>query len=296
MQLETESPPASAAAVAPPPGRRWWRLVRPLVVGLVTACLVLLVVPMIFEESFIFFPMPYPEGEWQPLGLPVEDAWFEAEDGVRLHGWYAACEEPRAVVLFCHGNAGNVTHRDEQMRLLREVVGVSVLVFDYRGYGRSEGKPNETGLRADARAARAWLAQRAGIAEEEIVLLGRSVGGGVAVDLAARDGARALVLESTFSSIPDVAAVHYPWLPVGRLLRNRFDSLGKIVDYHGPLLQSHGDADRIVPYRIGRRLFDAANEPKKLITFPGGDHNDLPDHGYYTALVEFLDGLEPGTR
>jgi len=262
------------------------------VLGIAGASLILLVTVMIFEESLIFFPMRYPEGEWQPLGLPLEDAWFHADDGVRLHGWYAAREEPRAVVLFCHGNAGNVTHRAEQVRVLRELAEVSVLVFDYRGYGRSEGKPNEPGLLADARAARAWLAQRAGIPESEIVVMGRSVGGAVAVDLAARDGARALVLESTFTSIPDMAALHYPWLPFRRLIRNRFDSLAKIADYHGPLLQSHGDADTIVPHSLGRQLFDAANEPKKLITLPGGDHNDPQDREYYAALVEFLDGID----
>jgi len=262
------------------------------VVGILIAWLIVVAVSMIFEESLIFFPMRYPEGDWKPLGLPFEDAWFHADDGVRLHGWYAASDQPRAVVLFCHGNAGNVTHRAEQMRVLRELAGVSVLVFDYRGYGRSDGKPNETGLRADARAARAWLAQRAGIPESEIVVIGRSVGGAVAVDLAARDGARALVLESTFTSIPDMAARHYPWLPVGRLLRNRFDSLAKIGDYHGPLLQSHGNADTIFPYRFGQGLFDAANEPKTFITLPGSDHNDPQNRQYYAALIEFLDVLE----
>jgi fermentation-respiration switch protein FrsA (DUF1100 family) len=292
MPTESQPRPAIARRVPPRRGKRWWKVLRPLLVGLVAASLILLVVPMIFEESLIFFPMRYPEGEWQPLGLPFEDARFQADDGVRLHGWYAACDEPRAVVLFCHGNAGNVTHRAETMRVLREVAGVSVLVFDYRGYGRSEGKPNEPGLLADARAARAWLAQRAGIPEPQIVVVGRSVGGAVAVDLAAREGARALILESTFTSVPEMAAYHYPWLPVGRLLRNRFDSLAKIVDYHGPLLQSHGDADTIVPYRFGQRLFEAASEPKKFITLPGGDHNDPQDREYYAALIEFLDGLE----
>lgn len=260
--------------------------------GIAGAALILLVTVMIFEESLIFFPMRYPDGEWQPLGLPLEDAWFHADDGVRLHGWYVACEEPRAVVLFCHGNAGNVTHRAEQMRALRELAGVSVLVFDYRGYGRSDGKPNEPGLLADARAARAWLAQRAGISEPEIVVMGRSVGGAVAVDLASRDGARALVLESTFTSIPEMAAYHYPWLPFRRLIRNRFDSLAKIADYRGPLLQSHGDADSIVPYRFGRRLFDAANEPKKFVTQSAGDHNDPQDQRYYSTLIAFLDALD----
>ena len=139
-------------------------------------------------------------------------------------------------MLFCHGNGGNITHRVDALKMLHRRAGVSVLIFDYRGYGRSEGKPSEAGVLADARAARAWLAAREKIAEADVVLMGESLGGAVAVDLAARDGARALVLESTFSSLPDVAAYHYPWLPVRWVMRTRFDSAGKIGDYHGPLL------------------------------------------------------------
>ena len=247
--------------------------------------------PVRIEESLIFFPVRYPEGDWQPDGLEPEDAWFQAADGVRLHGWYLAHASPRAVVLFSHGNAGNLSHRADTMRVLRQRVGVSVLVYDYRGYGRSEGKPDEKGVLADARAARAWLARRAGIAETDIVQMGRSLGGAVAVDLAAADGARALVLESTFTSMPDVAAFHYRWLPVRLLMHTRFDSLEKIAGYHGPLLVSHGDADTIVPYESGRKLFDAANQPKHFLTIPDGDHNDSQPREYYEKLVEFLDGL-----
>lgn len=259
---------------------------------LLIAYLFCVVASMIFEETFIFFPMRYPKGDWQPGWLTFEDAWFRSDDGLRLHGWYAGHEKPRAVVLFCHGNAGNVTHRAETLQVLNEHVGVSVLIFDYRGYGRSEGKPDESGILADARAARAWLAERAGVEEQDVVVMGRSVGGAVAVDLAAKDGARALVLESTFSSMPDVAAYHYPWLPVRMMLRTRFDSLAKIRDYHGPLLQSHGDADTIVPYRFGRRLFEAANEPKQFVTIPNRDHNEPQTREYYQTLIAFLDGLK----
>src|SRR5439155_17149604 len=124
-----------------------------------------------------------------------EDAWFEADDGTRLHGWFAEAKNPRAVVLHTHGNAGNVTHRAPLLELFRERLRASILVFDYRGYGRSEGTPDEKGILADARAARRWLAKRAGVAESDVVLHGTSLGGGVAVDLAARDGARGLVLE-----------------------------------------------------------------------------------------------------
>lgn len=251
---------------------------------------------MFFEEWFIFFPAAFPEGDWHPEGLTFEDAWFSAADGTRLHGWYVPHEHPRAAVLFCHGNAGNLSHRAETLQLLHDYVGVSVLIFDYRGYGRSEGRPHEQGVLADARAARAWLANRQRIAERDVVLLGRSLGGAVAVDLAAGDGARALVVESSFTSLPDVAAYYYPWLAVRWLMRTRFDSVGKIGAYRGPLLQSHSTADTIIPYQFGRRLFEAANEPKQLITFSDLDHNDPLPPSYYDALVEFLDQLQKDPR
>ncbi len=283
---------SSTAERPPRPKRRRFYVRWPYLAALVGGYLVCMGVLMLLEESLIFFPMPYPEGDWDPDWLTVEDAWFTSPDGLRLHGWYAGRDDPRAVVLFCHGNAGNVTHRAETLHTLSEFVGASVLLFDYRGYGHSQGKPNEQGILADARAARAWLAEREGIAESEVVVIGRSVGGAVAVDLAAGDGARALVLESTFTSVPDLAAHHYPWLPVRLMMRTRLDSLAKIGDYHGPLLQSHGDADTIVPDSYGRRLFEAANEPKQFFRIPGGDHNDPQPPQYYETLIEFLDGLE----
>jgi len=265
--------------------RRW------IALGLI-AYLSLVVILMIFEESLIFFPSRYPAGDWEPRAIEPEDAWFQAGDGTRLHGWYVPAEEPRAYVLFCHGNAGNLSHRAGMLQVLHEHVGVAVLIFDYRGYGRSEGKPNESGILADARAARDWLAQRANIDPGDVVLMGRSLGGAVAVDLAAEDGARALVLESTFSSLPDLAAYHYPLFPVRWLVRTRLDSAAKIGRYRGPLLQSHGDADTIVPFHFGWRLFEAANEPKHFVTIPGRDHNDPQPRSYYDELIAFLDGLE----
>ena len=140
------------------------------------------------ERSLIFVPSAYPKGNWHPAGLNFEDAWFTASDGTRLHGWYVAHQQPRAVAIFCHGNAGNVAQWADECRILHDRLGVSSLVFDYRGFGRSEGKPSEAGVLADARAARAWLARRAGVNENQIVLMGRSLGGAVAVDLAATDG------------------------------------------------------------------------------------------------------------
>jgi len=267
-----------------------WRWTWPLR-WLTVLYLVVLLAFMALEDSLLFFPSKYPEGDWSPRGLAFEDAWFSAPDGTRLHGWYVPAENPRAQVLFAHGNAGHLAHRADLARVLAQEMGVSVLMFDYRGFGRSEGKgPNEAGVLTDARAARAWLAQRAGVKERDIVLMGESIGGAVAVDLAA-DGARGLILENTFSSLPDVAGFHYPWLPIRLLLRSRFDSAQRITGYQGPLLQCHGDVDEIVPMKFGRRLHDAANGPKEWIEIQGGSHNDPRSEEWLRAIDQFFGRL-----
>jgi fermentation-respiration switch protein FrsA (DUF1100 family) len=270
--------------------RSRFRRVAFLLVGLLAAYLTMLVLMMWFEESLVFFPIRYPGGNWQPRGLDYEDVWFTAADNVRLHGWYCPNPAASAVVLFAHGNAGNLSHRAEALRMLHKC-GAEVLIFDYRGYGQSEGRPNEAGILQDARAARAWLAGRAAVPEKEVVLFGESLGGAVMVDLAACDGARGLILQSTFPSLPEVAARHYPWVPVRLLMRTELNSLAKIDRYQGPVLQSHGDDDRIVPYELGQKLFTAANEPKRFFTIRGGDHNDFPPPEYYAAVKEFLGAL-----
>jgi fermentation-respiration switch protein FrsA (DUF1100 family) len=274
--------------IHPAPTRTWlgrvWFVVRVFLI----AYLVLLLILMFLENSLIFIPTNYANDNWSPTGIVLEDVRFAAADGTKLHGWFAPRENPTAIILYCHGNAGNVTHRIDAIRALHDRVGAAVFVFDYRGYGRSEGKPDEQGVLADARAARAWLAERTGVPSQRIVLMGESLGGAVAVDLAV-DGARALILEHTFSSMPDVAAHHYPWAPVRLLMKTQFDSLSKIRRYHGTLFQSHGEHDSIVPLELARRLFDAANEPKQFLLIEGGDHNDPFPAGYYEKLQAFLE-------
>jgi len=182
------------------------------------------------------------------------------------------------------------------LQVWTEQLGVTVMIFDYRGYGRSEGVPSEKGLLADARAARAWLAARTGVREQDIVLYGRSLGGGVMVDLAASDGARALILESTFTSLPDVANDAFPLTPVGLLMKNRFRSITKIGHYHGPLWIAHGDADKVIPFSHGKRLFEAANEPKRFIPIDGAGHNWVPTRAYLRELDQYLAGLTPALQ
>ena len=172
-------------------------------------------------------------------------------------------------------------------------MGVTAMGFDYCGYGRSEGTPSEVGVLADARAARTWLARRAGIPKNRIVLMGRSLGGAVAVDLAA-DGARGLILESTFTLMPNSDMQRCLGCQCGALMQTQFNSLAKIGNYHGPLLQSHGTADRLIPYAMGRQLFMGANEPKQFIVIPGGDYNDPQTDADYAAL--FVSGQAVNRR
>ncbi len=264
-----------------------WRFIR---LGLIVYLGILLVFTLL-ENSLVYFPSRFPDGDWS-LKAGVEDAWFTSNDGTKLHGWFLQVEQPHAVVLFCHGNGGSIAWRRDLLDVFR-ALRVSALLWSYRGYGRSEGSPHEAGILQDARAARDWLAKRAAVKKTDIVLWGESLGGAVTIDLA-QDGARALILESTFTSMPAVAAYHYPWLPVRTLMRNRYDSLAKIAGYHGPLLQFHGDADSIVPYELGRQLFDAANQPKEFVTMEGADHNDPRSVAVFRGVDRLLSRLPDG--
>jgi fermentation-respiration switch protein FrsA (DUF1100 family) len=244
------------------------------------------------DELLALFPARFPTGDWRPAETLFEDCWFTGVDGIRLHGWYLPRKDPTAVVLQIHGNAGNLTGRAQLANELQQRCGVAVMIFDYRGYGRSEGTPTIEGLLRDARAARAELAQREGIEEQGVVLMGESLGGAIAVDLAASDGARGLVLESTFSSLRDAASAHYPEFLVSTLVADKLNSAARISSYHGPLLQFHGDADQVIPLESSRRLFDAANQPKSLKIMRGHDHNDPLPEAFFRELGRFFAQLE----
>lgn len=247
------------------------------------------------EKNLVYHPTSYPsELEGEPL--PFEEARFQSDDGTELHGWFMDHPEPIAIALFCHGNAGNIASRGDSLMILNRHHRLAVMAFDYRGYGKSKGRPTENGILADARAARKWLAKRKGVREQDIVLMGRSLGGAVAIDLAAKDGAKGLVIASTFTSLPDVAQEAFPMLPARILMTQRFNSLAKIKDYHGPLLQSHGDADVLIPISLARELHAAAPGRKQFIPIPGGRHNDPQPEEYRIALDAFLRELSAPAR
>lgn len=249
----------------------------------------LCLVVFLFQARLVYFPTRSVVVTPAALGLAFEEVWLEAADGVRLHGWFLPAEEPRGALLYGHGNGGNIADRMEPARAFRDM-GLDVLLFDWRGYGRSAGAPTEAGLYRDGEAAWAWLVGR-GVAPERIVLYGESLGGGVAVELARRHGRGVLLTESTFTSVPDVGAEVYPWLPVRLLARHRFDNLAKAADVRVPWLIVHSPHDEIVPFEHALRLFDAAAEPKRLLP-TGGGHNDggfLRRAEWRQAVRAFLD-------
>jgi uncharacterized protein len=243
--------------------------------------------PPSIDELLLFFPSKYPAGNWRPKDLRFDDVWFSAQDRTRLHGWYCPCDNPRATILIAHGNAGHVASRAPWLKYLQSNARVATFMFDYRGYGRSEGIPTVEGALLDAKAARAKLRELARIEDSAMLLMGESLGGAIVVRLAAESAPRGLVLQSTFSSLKDVADVHYPklsWLvPPAKL-----DSVTQIVRYHGPLLQSHGTADGTIPLSSGEKLFRAANEPKTFMKIPGANHNNWLTDDYLKQLDEFI--------
>ena len=242
------------------------------------------------DELILFQPSDASWGNYQPEFLRFEDVVFEADDGVKLHAWYCPCENPRAHVLFAHGNAGNVSFWAERMRELQQDYRVSVMIFEYRGYGKSEGKPTVAGVLKDARAAAKVLVKKAGIEESDLVVMGQSLGGAVAVHLAAEIQPKALILESTFSSFRDVADFHAKWAS-WLVPKSKLNSLEQIARYQGPLLQFHGDADEVVPFEFGEKLHLAANEPKTFFRMPGGGHNTPLPRDYRWKLDDFFDEL-----
>lgn len=254
------------------------------------------------ERRVVFRPTHTPEPTADPGGgfplrpdRPDRRAYpldLAAADGARVRAWWCPVPAAAGVVLYCHGNAGDLNDRIDPVARVMDELGQSVLVFDYPGFGQSGGRPSEAGCYAAADAAYDWLAAR-GHSPDRVTLVGVSLGGGVAVDLAARRPARALVLVKTFTSVPDVAAHLLLGLPVQPLVRTRFDSLAKIGRCRQPAFVASGTADRLIPYRHGEQLTAAAGGPARFHPLPGSAHDDPLTAEFFAALRTFLDELAP---
>lgn len=251
------------------------------------AYLVALVLLAVFQRSLMYHPnaaRPEPAASGVPEMTPVT---LETDDGLSLLAWWRPPASGRTpVLLYLHGNAGNLAHRADKVRPYLDA-GWSVLLVAWRGYSGNPGRPSEQGLYRDGRAAMAFLG-RQGIAPGRVVLYGESLGSGVAVQLAAERTPGALVLEAPFSSLVDAGAAHYPVFPVRWVVRDRFDSAAKIAAVRAPVLVMHGERDRVVPPALGRRLLDTAREPKQGLFVPAAGHNDLYDFGVAPAVIEFV--------
>ena len=267
--------------------------VAALVVLLLSIMAVVVRQTKLIDRNFIFFPEKELAGTPAAYGLRFEDVSFAAADGVSLHGWFIHGRTD-VTLLWFHGNAGNISHRLDIIAVLLDRLGANIFIFDYRGYGRSEGRVSEKGIYMDAEAALSHLRTRDDIDHGKIVLFGRSLGCAVAVEVAAGRETYAVILESPFTSTHDMARRLFPLLPLGMLITTRLDSLAKIGKVRAPLLVLHGDADQTVPIELGRELFDAANQPKRFHVIEGADHNDTYLAGgdaYFEALRRFIDGL-----
>jgi hypothetical protein len=265
-----------------------WRALRLVVLLCLLGGLLLL-----FETRFIYFPTRGHDATPSGLGLAHEEVWLTTEDGVRIHGWYLPAPKARWVTLVSHGNAGNISHRLDRALLLQSRLRSSVFLYDYRGYGASEGSPGEAGTYRDARAAYRYLVEQKRVKPGELVLFGESLGSAVSLDLALDHPAAALVLEAPFTSVGDMARTTL-LAPLAPFVRTRYESLARVPRLRMPLLVLQGDRDEVVPAEQGRRLFEAAPEPKRYYAIPGAGHNDtfyVGGEAYWRVVADFLDGV-----
>ncbi len=250
-----------------------------------------------FGQSRLVF-MPPAKAAWRPsdAGLSYEDVYVEAAPGETINAWYIPVDAARGTVIFAHGNGESLPYLFDYIDFYR-TLKVNVLAFDYRGYGASAGKPSEKATYEDALAAWKYLTETRGIPSSQIVLVGRSLGGAVMANLASKVQPAGLILESSFTSIPDVGAHYYPWLPIRLIARIHYDTKDIMADIHCPILIAHSPSDEVIPYSHGRTLFKLANEPKTFVNMTAG-HNDSPwDKGqdFRTAVDLFLGKCFSGT-
>jgi len=244
-----------------------------------------------FQNRLIFYPTSDIAVTPDKAGMVYQDQFFELTSGDKIHSWFVPGDSSKPTVLFLHGNGGNIGYRVEHLQFLHSL-GVSTLIIDYRGYGRSTGTPTEQHLYEDAEIAYRWLVESRSVPVERLFLFGESIGGAVAVNLAAKSACAGLIIESSFTSLREIARHAFPFAPTGLLLRSDFDSIKNLPRISCPILVSHSPDDDLIPYQFGRRLFEAAKPPKQFVRLSGG-HNDrgyLSDPAYVKAVGSFLSG------
>jgi fermentation-respiration switch protein FrsA (DUF1100 family) len=242
-----------------------------------------------FQNRFIYYPTDDFAVLPDQVGLSCEDVWIDVSPTEQINGWYIAGRPDKRTVLFLHGNGGNIGHRLPHLQFLQSL-GVSVLIIDYRGYGRSKGKPSEENFYADASASYQWIVKTKGVGPDRIILFGESIGGGVAANLAATSPCAGLILESSFTSIGDMARRVFAFLPTGLLLRSKYNTLEKLGKLTCPVLVTHSPEDDIVPFEMGQKLYAEAKPPKAFVRLYGG-HNDrdyVNQPEYRQAVEAFL--------
>jgi fermentation-respiration switch protein FrsA (DUF1100 family) len=254
--------------------------------------LLVIVLSRFIENRLIYFPPRYPEGFTAPTDFEsgVEDVWLATDDGVRINAFYRSEPASKQVLLWFHGNAENIGYDLPFLKLLARL-GVNILAVDYRGYGKSEGKPNETGVYHDADAAYDHLLKQRHFRPEDIVIYGVSLGGAVAVNLASRRPCGGVIVQSSFTSLGAMARRMFGIPLFEYVPQSRFDSLRKIRDIHAPILIAHGTRDEVVPFAMGQQLYLAANEPKRFYTVDGSGHNNMLEAGgepYLVCLRDFV--------
>jgi fermentation-respiration switch protein FrsA (DUF1100 family) len=268
-------------------------IIRLIVVALLSFGIIVAIV-YFFQDRLLYFPSSEMAGTPAVAGLEFEQVHFRAADNTALHGWYVPAQDARATLLFCHGNGGNISHRLDSI-LIFNSLGLNVFIFDYRGYGMSQGRPSEQGTELDALAAMQWLIGEKQVDPEKLIIFGRSLGGAVAAGLACTQGAAGLVLESSFTSYGDIGREHYPWLPVRLIARYRYATLEKVADISMPVLVVHSTDDELVPFRHGRKVFEACTGQKYFLQISGG-HNDgflLSGDSYVRGLDRFITAVVP---
>jgi fermentation-respiration switch protein FrsA (DUF1100 family) len=290
--IETGTPQQarSKGPQRPWPVRLLFSLTR-IALGILIGATLMLV---FLEKQLIYYPSRGLDGTPRDAGLSYEDVSLEVEKGVTVHGWFIkTTPDPMApTVLFSHGNAGNIAYRLDRVASLRSI-GADFFLYDYRGFGKSTGDPDEEGTYRDGRAAYDYLVNTRKINPGRIVLMGESLGCAITIQLAMERKAAGVVLEAPFASIRHMAAAIYPFLPVGPFVRTRYDNLAKVARINAPLFIAHGALDTLIPTSQGRMVFDAAIEPKQFLAIEGASHNDVYVQGgalYREALAGFIEG------